>query len=367
VQTGRWNYSFLETKMASLVSLTYPCAIIIVSLVALPASSAAQALPASPSCNEAETACLRPAPFSLHSASPVSPSPDSTFEVSTLPDPIPAGSSEVQQPGNKPPTQPRAKRSPERELLKNILRDQKAIWTWPLQIRGDQARWLLPLAGGTAALIATDRYTAEDAGEFNNNSTHRTISTDVSYAGFVYGVAGVAGSFYLVGRVTDNPKARETGLLVAEAAADGTIVSQVLKYIAQRPRPGSDSGHGGFFDGGSSFPSAHSTVAWAMAAVVAHEYRGHKWVAISAYGIAALVGAARFAGHEHFISDVLAGSVIGYGIGRHVYTAHHDPEVDSQAAESQNGHRIISLSRVELTPRYNPARREYGLSASVKF
>ena len=353
--------------MASLMWLTYPCAIIVFSLVALPASSAAQAWPASPAPNNAQTPFLRSTPFSLHPASPVSPSLDSPLEVSPLTEPISAVASNVQEPGNQPATQPRTKRSPERELLKNILRDQKAIWTWPLQIRGDQARWLFPLAGGTAALIATDRYTAEDAGEFNNNSTHQAISTDVSYAGFVYGVAGVAGSFYLVGRITDNPKARETGLLVAEAAADGTIVSQVLKYIAQRPRPGSDSGHGGFFDGGSSFPSAHSTVAWAMAAVVAHEYRGHKWVAISAYGIAALVGAARFAGHEHFLSDVLVGSVIGYGIGRHVYNAHHDPEIDNQVAELQSGHRMRSWSRLELTPRYNPARREYGLSASVKF
>jgi hypothetical protein len=273
----------------------------------------------------------------------------------------------AQQPTNQTPGQSKRKPSLERELVKNILRDQKAIWTWPLHIRSDQARWLLPLGGGTAALIATDRYTAEDAGEFNNNSTHQSISTDVSYAGFVYGVAGVAGSFYVVGRITDNEKARETGLLVAEAAADGTIVAQALKYIARRPRPGSDSGHGAFFEGGSSFPSAHSTVAWAMAAVVAHEYKGHRWVALSAYGVAALVGAARFAGHEHFLSDVLVGSVIGYGIGRHVYSAHHDPDVDNQVVESNGFRRVIQTSRVELTPRYNPARREYGISASVKF
>jgi membrane-associated phospholipid phosphatase len=309
--------------------------------------------------------------------SPVSPSPEGLTAGQSPGHPgSPAPQQAPDQPSSPPtqqaPTHPephsKSKPSLERELLKNILRDQRAIWTWPLQIRGEQARWLVPLAGGTAALIATDRYTAEDAGEFNNDSsTHQSITKDVSYIGYVYGVAGVAGSFYLAGRFSDNPRARETGLLVAEAAADGTIVAQVLKFIAQRPRPGSDSGHGAFFDGGSSFPSGHSTVAWAMAAVIAHEYKGHRWVAISAYGIAALVAAARFGAHEHFLSDVLIGSAIGYGIGTHVYNAHHDPDLDSENSEPKSSARWLSTSRIALAPCYNPARREYGLTASVKF
>jgi hypothetical protein len=307
-------------------------------------------------------------PASADSASPAVVS-------SSLPSPdLPAikpsdqsGTPPDQQPPAHPSAQSTHKPPLERELFKNILRDQRDIWSWPLRIRGEQARWLLPLAGGTAALIATDRYTAEDAGEFNNNSTHQSVSKDISDIGYIYGVAGVAGSFYLVGRIADDPKVRETGLLVAEAAANGTIVSQVLKLIAQRPRPGNDSGHGGFFDGGSSFPSAHSTVAWAMAAVIAREYKRHRWVAISAYGIAALVGAARFAGHEHFLSDVLVGSAIGYGIGRHVYNAHHDPELDSEVSDSKGSSRWISPSRIAVAPCYDPARRRYGLSASLKF
>jgi hypothetical protein len=312
---------------------------------------------------------LVPAAHSAAQTTLPTPLPSSALPSSASPSPAShsAASDPTQQSPKSPSGQTAPKRSLERELLKNILRDQKAIWTWPLHIRGEQARWLIPLAGGTAALIATDRYTAEDAGEFNNNSTHQSVSKDISYIGYVYGVAGVAGSFYLVGRLADDPKARETGLLVAEAAADGTIVSQVLKYIAERPRPGSDSGHGAFFDGGSSFPSAHSTVAWAMAAVVAHEYKGHRWVAITAYGIAALVGAARFAAHEHFLSDVLVGSAIGYGIGRHVYSAHHDPAVDSDISESKSSARWRSLSRIALAPCYDPAHRRYGLSASLTF
>jgi len=290
-------------------------------------------------------------------------SPPAALLSPVLPGPRPRD----QQSPNPPAAQSKPKPSLEREFFKNILRDQKAIWTWPLHIRGEQARWLLPLAGGTAALIATDRYTAEDGGEFNINTTHQAATKDISYLGDIYGVAGVAGSFYLVGRIADNPKARETGVLVAEAAADGAVVAQILKYITERPRPGSDSGHGGFFDGGNSFPSGHATVAWSMAAVVAHEYKGHRWVAITAYGLASLVAAARFGAHEHFLSDVLFGSAIGYGIGRHVYNAHHDPDLDSEVFESKASAPWKSMSRIALAPCYDPTRRQYGLSASLKF
>ena len=48
----------------------------------------------------------------------------------------------------------------EHQFFKNILRDQKAIWTSPFHLHGSDARWLVPLGAGTAALIATDRRTA---------------------------------------------------------------------------------------------------------------------------------------------------------------------------------------------------------------
>ncbi len=42
-------------------------------------------------------------------------------------------------------------------LLKNIGRDQKAIWTSPGRVRFADATWLVPLGGLTAGLLATDR------------------------------------------------------------------------------------------------------------------------------------------------------------------------------------------------------------------
>src|ERR1043165_3511356 len=53
----------------------------------------------------------------------------------------------------------------ERRFFKNILRDQKAIWTYPFRLKGEDARWLVPFGVSTAVLIGTDRRTAEEIRE----------------------------------------------------------------------------------------------------------------------------------------------------------------------------------------------------------
>src|SRR5260370_34498256 len=41
-------------------------------------------------------------------------------------------------------------------LLKNVAEDQKALWVGPKSLRWVDADWLVPLAGATAAMFATD-------------------------------------------------------------------------------------------------------------------------------------------------------------------------------------------------------------------
>jgi membrane-associated phospholipid phosphatase len=228
-------------------------------------------------------------------------------------------------PATSPGPQSTSRPSLERQFFSNILRDQRAIWTSPLHLHTQDAWWFVPLAGGTGALLATDRLTTEEGLEFSSSGTRLRVSNDVSKIGSGYAAAGVSGAFYLVGRITDNPRARETGLLAGEALIDGAIVSTVIKEISQRPRPHSDSGHGDFLEGGNSFPSGHSMAVWTVATVIALEYRRHRWVQFTAYGIAALVSVSRFTGSNHFLSDVLVGSAIGFGTARYVYQSHHDP------------------------------------------
>ena len=53
---------------------------------------------------------------------------------------------------------------------------------------------------------------------------------------------------------------------------------------------------------------------FAIASVIAREYDA-TWVKVSAYGVAALVGTARMYSGAHYISDVVAGALIGTTVG----------------------------------------------------
>jgi len=243
----------------------------------------------------------------------------------------------------------------EHEFFKNILRDQKAIWTAPFHLDRSDAKWAIPAGVGFMALITTDRITGDDI--FNSNRQVR-VSQDVSYLGSVYGLGAAASTFYLIGRKKDNYRARETGLLSAEALINSMIVSGTLKIITQRARPIAGNERSEFFDGGSSFPSGHSTQAWAVAAVVASEYKHRPAVQIAAYGIASAVSVARFTVKKHYLSDVVAGSALGYGIGKFVYNKHHLDEADGAITKS---------AWPMITPQYNRQARQYGVALTWNF
>src|SRR5208282_3114646 len=118
---------------------------------------------------------------------------------------------------------------------------------------------------------------------------------------------------------------RETGFLAGEAATDSMIVTEALKLAFGRARPNAPNA-GSFAAGGASFPSEHAAAAWSVATVLADEYPG-RLTKLLAYGTATGIGLARVGAREHFPSDVVVGSAVGYLIGRYVYRAHHNPEL----------------------------------------
>jgi membrane-associated phospholipid phosphatase len=201
-------------------------------------------------------------------------------------------------------------------FAKNVLLDQKAIWTSPFHMTRTDAKWWLTFAAITGAAVATDRRTAR---QLPNTADQRTYSRDVSQLGAAYSLIPIAGGFYLSGVLAKSARLRGTGLLGSRALADALVVSEVLKVAAGRQRPLDVDGAGRFFHGGGSFPSGHALESFALASVIAHRYRNKKAVVIVAYGLATLIGASRFSGQKHFAADVVAGGVMGWFIGRHVF------------------------------------------------
>lgn len=277
----------------------------------------------------------------------------------------------ITPPYSQPAPQSKSSPSLEKQFVKNILLDQVAIWTSPLHVRRSDARYLVPLGAGTAALIATDRRTA---GEVDDFGSLPTVSRKVSFIGSGYATGGVAAAFYLYGRARHDARARETGLLGAEALIDGGIVGQGLKFITERPRPRNDGGRGSFFTGGNSFPSGHAIAAWSVATVVAQEYgKRRPLVRFGAYGLATAVSLSRYTGRNHFLSDALVGSAIGYGIGRYVYHKRHDPNLDGHNEQGTQEDFTSSKLFPLITPRFgtsianNRRAHDYGLTLAWSF
>jgi membrane-associated phospholipid phosphatase len=154
-------------------------------------------------------------------------------------------------------------------------------------------------------------------------------------------------------------------LLGAEALINSGIVAAVLKSSTQRRRPRAGEERGEFFEGGLSFPSGHTIAVWSLATVVANEYRDKHLVQIGAYGLAAAVSVSRFTGRNHFLSDVLVGSAIGYGIGRYVYRTHHVSSQGGTDRATSKNH--ASSSFPSIMPRYNGRSRSYGITLAWNF
>jgi len=263
-----------------------------------------------------------------------------------------------------PSPSPNASPAPtlEHEFFKNILRDQKAIWTAPFHWNRSEAKWLVPLSLGTGALIATDRTTASGIAKFDDQ-LH--VSRVISYPGSTYGAAAVGAVFYLAGREGHNARARETGLLSWEALVNSEIIVVSLKAITERRRPLQEH-RGDFFRGGTSFPSGHAIHAWSVATVIANEYSNHRSVQVAAYGIATAVSLARFTGEKHFLSDIFVGSAMGFGIGRYVYHAHHRAGLSGGGEEEED---LIEHDRrwPAVAPVFDSHTHSYGLGLAWSF
>jgi len=205
-------------------------------------------------------------------------------------------------------------------FLNHLVSDQKEFWTSPVRFRTKDLKWIVPFSGITAAFIASDSWWSKQV-PGSHISTSKTISDYGTYS-----LIGLSGASFFLGHMTHDDHLAETGLLAGEAAINSAAVAYAFKGITQRQRPYQGNGNGDFFTGGLSLPSEHSAIAWSVASVWAHEYPG--WFSqIAAYGLATAITTTRVTAKQHFPSDVIVGSALGWYFGRQVYRSHHDPEL----------------------------------------
>src|SRR5712691_17145 len=150
-----------------------------------------------------------------------------------------------------------------------------------------------------AALLdrSADRFAERHAGS-------RASDTAVSLARRLpYVAMGAAGMAALS---EQDKRLSNTGIAAIQAGATGLLASAGLKYAVGRARPLDDLGPSNFDSfkrPDASFPSNHVTVMWA-----------------------AVTPAGRVASREHWLSDTVAGSLIGFAIGDFFWEQRRKPD-----------------------------------------
>jgi membrane-associated phospholipid phosphatase len=234
-----------------------------------------------------------------------------------------------------------------RKLFLNVVLDQKDIFTSPFHVnRHNALEWLVPMAA-TGALIASD---TRIANSFENSRGQVRWGGRISDIGASYTLIPILAGSYVYGAWRDNPKGREIGVLGTQSLLDSLIVVGVLKEVFRRNRP-DEKNPGDFWGGGTSFPSGHAIQVWSIASLLDHEYKHKKIVGITAYSLAGIVSAARIAAQKHFASDVVAGGIMGWFIGRYVYDTHM----------SHLAHKHTSLMPM-IIPQMDPLQRRYSFT-----
>jgi len=240
-------------------------------------------------------------------------------------------------------------------LPRLLLDDTEHAVTAPA--RWDRSDWTT--AGlGAAAVLGSGLLLDHSMVQFM--ARHASASWDrdakaVQNLGSTPSVAIAVGT-YVAGVAFKDPEVRATGIdtMVTMGLAQ-LLLTIPLKVVVGRSRPSKDLGTHDFhpLNGGESFPSGHTTQAFALASVIA-EHADQPWVSCVSYGLAGLVGVARMEQRQHFLSDVVAGGLIGTFVGKTVVAYNQTLRADA--------HSKLSVS---VAPTFQPGG--YGLSVAMKF
>ncbi len=127
---------------------------------------------------------------------------------------------------------------------------------------------------------------------------------------------GAMSALYGYGKLTDNPLYVDTSSNMFRAALYSTVTTHLLKMAIGRDRPSETANDDSYSGKGRSFPSGHTTFAFALSTAFAESVEHPSLLRrVGAYGLATATAFARVYDNKHWTSDVAAGAAIGIASG----------------------------------------------------
>ncbi|MGB8192569.1 MAG: phosphatase PAP2 family protein [Chitinophagaceae bacterium] len=219
--------------------------------------------------------------------------------------------------------------------------DYKQAFTKPFKMTGKEWGKVGKFALVIGALSFADEPVQRFAVDVRERSTGlQKVSKQITNLGGPY-EAYTLGALGAYGFIFNNKKMQTTTLLASQAYITAVGVESVIKFLTGRQRPfftdstkveAEPSFRGPFYKSprdangkqtNSSFPSGHTTLAFAAATVYALEYKDRPLVGILSYSAASLIGLSRITENRHWLTDVVSGAVLGYLCGRLVVNNYH--------------------------------------------
>ena len=197
-----------------------------------------------------------------------------------------------------------------KSLPKDLWSDTKAVYTSTPNLIILGAAY-----GGSLALQETGPDDTIEASLMNKRVFKEDVADTFGALGNPLTHFGLASLWYLVGQQTQNEKTYEVGRSLFSALIITGLTTTAGKLAAWDDGPNGES---------FAFPSGHTSSTFAVASVM-HEAYG-PWVGVPLYALGALVATERLDDGEHYLSDVVMGSVIGLVVG-HTVAGEHELEV----------------------------------------
>ena len=211
---------------------------------------------------------------------------------------------------------------------REALEDAKAYFTAPLRWGGHD--WL-EFGGTLVALGVVHEFDDDVRNHFAGSGAQPSASADSHSADDALPFAVLlAGTWALAGWQDAPGGWAELGSML-EASAFTAVSTELLKFTFGRQRPDETADPDQWFDQGNSFPSMHTSLAFAIGTVFAESGDGrYRWLRrVLGYGAAGATGYLRLEHNQHWASDVAAGAALGLTTARFTMNRRNDDEAST--------------------------------------